>query len=59
MVAGRSNYNADKKYTGYVDGAPLTEARFNRPTSLAYDAEQEIFYIGDINNKGIRYLTTE
>ena len=59
IIAGRSNRNADGKVKGYVDGAPLHEARFDGPAGLAYDPINEIFYIGDINNKAIRYMTTE
>lgn len=59
MVAGRSNKNVDNRVWGYVDGDPLHEARFNQPSGLTYDPDQDIFYIGDIDNKGIRYMTTE
>ncbi|UVR66296.1 hypothetical protein NXW26_05595 [Bacteroides faecis] len=47
------------KIWGYVDGNPLHEARFNQPAGLAYDPDTDMFYIGDIDNKGIRYMTTE
>ena len=59
IVAGRGNYNVDGQYIGYVDGDPIKEARFNRPCGLAYDAAESTFYIGDIDNKAVRYLTTE
>lgn len=59
VVAGRSNSNVDGKFDGYVDGDPLHEARFHDPAGLTYDPMQDIFYIGDIANKGIRYMTTE
>ena len=59
IVAGRSNYTVDSKYTGYVEGDPLLEARFNGPRSITYDEEEETFYIGDEGNKCIRYLRTE
>lgn len=59
LAAGRSNENADGKIWGYVDGNPLHEARFNQPAGLAYDPDTDMFYIGDIDNKGIRYMTTE
>lgn len=59
VVAGRSNENVDNRVWGYVDGDPLHEARFNQPAGLTYDPDQDIFYIGDIENKGIRYMTTE
>ncbi len=58
-IAGRSNENADNKVWGYVDGQPLHEARFNQPAGITYDPQGDIFYIGDIDNKAIRYMTTE
>ena len=58
-VAGRSNQNSDGRVWGYVDGDPLHEARFNKPAGIAYDPENEIFYMGDIDNKAVRYMTTE
>ena len=58
-VAGRSNQNADGRVWGYVNGNPLHEARFNKPAGIAYDPENEVFYMGDIDNKAIRYMRTE
>lgn len=58
-IAGRSNENADGKTWGYIDGDPLHEARFDNPASVAYDPNEDVFYIGDINNKALRYITTE
>lgn len=59
IAVGRSNYTADHQYSGYVDGDPLKEARLHRPCGLAYDPSDEIWYIGDNNNRGIRYVATE
>lgn len=59
IMAGRSNENADGKIWGYIDGAPLTEARFNKPAAVAYDETDETWYIGDIDNKCLRYMTRE
>lgn len=59
IVAGRGNMSVDGSAIGYVDGDPLTEARFNEPSGLAYDPDTETLYIGDIWNRGIRYMTTE
>lgn len=59
IVAGRSAYTVDNKYYGYVDGDPLHEARFYNPRSITYDEDTETFYIGDYENKCIRYLRTE
>ena len=59
IIAGRSNFTADNTYNGYIDGDPLHEARFNNPQSIAYDEEEETFYIGDSGNHCVRYLRTE
>ena len=59
IIAGRSNQNADGKVEGYIDGDPLTEARFHTPAGIAYDETDETWYIGDNDNKGIRYITRE
>lgn len=59
IIAGRSNENSDGSVLGYIDGDPLTEARFSRPAAIAYDETDEMWYIGDINNKAIRYMTVE
>lgn len=59
MVAGRSNYTSDNSYIGYVDGDPLLEARFHDCAGLCYDPEGATFYIGDIENKAIRYMREE
>ncbi len=59
IVVGRSNYTADNKYWGYVDGDPLKEARLNHPAGLAYDPEDEMWYIGDNENHAIRYVAVE
>lgn len=59
IIAGRSNYTADGKYTGYIDGDPLHEARFNWPRACTYDADEETFYLVDNGNHCIRYLRTE
>jgi len=59
IVAGRSNINSDGKDYGYIDGDPLNEARFRSPAGIAYDETDETWYIGDIDNKCIRYITRE
>lgn len=59
VVAGRGNINVDGNAYGYVDGDPLHEARFNQPSGLTYDASTETFYIGDIENRAIRYMSTD
>lgn len=59
IVAGRSNYTADQKYDGYIDGDPLLEARFKNPKGLAYDELNETWYIGDNGNSALRYMRVE
>ncbi len=59
IVAGRSNYTSDNSYSGYVDGDPLTEARFRTLGGLCYDETTETFYMGDIGNGAIRYMRVE
>jgi hypothetical protein len=54
---GSSSLNADP--WGYVDGDLREEARFNQPKGLAYDAENEIFYVGDAENRRIRKIGLE
>lgn len=57
--AGRSNTTADGKHYGYVDGDLRKEARFNQPTGISYDDEVETFYVGEVENHSVRYITTE
>ena len=45
--AGRGSSSINPNPWGYVDGDARLEARFDRPTGLAYDEENNIFYIGD------------
>jgi hypothetical protein len=59
IVAGRSNYTADNRYYGYIDGDPLLEARFRNPKGLAYDELNETWYIGDNGNSALRYMRVE
>lgn len=58
-LAGRSGSTADGKIYGYVDGDPRLEARFNQPIGITYDEATETFYIGELENHAIRYITTE
>ncbi|PWG81249.1 IPT/TIG domain-containing protein [Pararcticibacter amylolyticus] len=57
--AGKGSPSSDGKKEGYIDGDLRKEARFNRPSGIAYDAEHEIFYITEINNKRIRTISVE
>ena len=57
--AGRGSASADGSHDGYIDGDPRQEARFNRPTGIAYDEEMQTFYVCEEGNHSIRYITTE
>ncbi|MDD3036882.1 IPT/TIG domain-containing protein [Bacteroides sp.] len=59
IIAGRSNYTVDNSFTGYIDGDPLHEARFNGARAITYEEGEETFYIGDTGNHCVRYLRTE
>lgn len=52
--AGRGSQGVNNNPQGYVDGDLRQEARFNYPSGLIYDGENEIFYIGDLYNYRIR-----
>lgn len=54
--AGRGNGSSDG---GYADGKLRTEARFNRPVSIAYDEKRNCFYVGDYGNSVIRKIALE
>lgn len=54
--AGRGSKGLDKNPYGYVDGDLLEEARFNQPAGIAFDPENQIFYVADKNNKRIRVI---
>lgn len=53
--AGRGNNGT----SGYANGDLRTEARFNKPTGIAYDEDKGIFYIGDSQNWVIRGIEKE
>lgn len=54
---GSSSINADP--WGYVDGDLRLEARFDRPTGIAYNEAEGAFYIGDKANRRIRKVALE
>lgn len=44
--AGRGSANLNNEAKGYVDGTLRGEARFNNPRGLAYDEQNNVFYVG-------------
>lgn len=57
--AGKGSPSSDGKKEGYIDGDPRKEARFFKPSGIAYDKAREIFYISEENNKRIRTISVE
>lgn len=57
--AGRGSMSSDSQVSGYIDGDLRKEARFNKPSGLAYDEEDGTFYIADFGNKRIRFIAVE
>jgi hypothetical protein len=57
--AGRGSSSINGNPWGYVDGDLRQEARFDRPTGIAYNAEEGAFYIGDSSNHRIRKIALE
>src|SRR5699024_7107373 len=57
--AGRGSSSIDSNPYGYIDGALRTEARFDQPRGIAYDARNKVFYVGDCENHRIRKIAME
>src|SRR5690606_29981708 len=57
--AGRGSSSLNNNPYGYVDGDLRQEARFDRPTGIAYNEEEGAFYIGDYMNHRIRKIALE
>lgn len=57
--AGRGSANLNNEARGYVDGTLRGEARFNNPRGLAYDEQNNVFYVGDMDNHIIRKIAME
>ena len=57
--AGRGSSSINPDPWGYVNGDLREEARFDRPTGLAYNEEEKAFYIGDYANHRIRKIALE
>lgn len=57
--AGRGSSSINSDPWGYVDGDLREEARFDRPSGLAYSEEEGAFYVGDQMNRRIRKIALE
>jgi DNA-binding beta-propeller fold protein YncE len=57
--AGRGSSSLNPNPYGYVDGDLRLEARFDKPTGLAYDESTKTFYVGDRENRRIRKIAVE
>lgn len=57
--AGRGSSSVNPDPWGYINGDLRSEARFDQPKALAYDAENKIFYVGDSSNRRIRKISLE
>lgn len=57
--AGRGSVGIDGNVNGWIDGDARETARFNQPTGICYDEEEEIFYVADNENKRIRTISVE
>ena len=57
--AGKGSPSSDGKKEGYIDGDLRKEARFNKPSGIAYDAERKIIYISEQVNRRIRTISVE
>lgn len=50
-----STFAGRAKSSGYTDG-PVSDGQFNKPSGIAYDSENKIFYVADRENKRIRMI---
>lgn len=57
--AGRGSSALNGEPYGNIDGALREKARFDQPAGLAYDEENEVFYVGDTMNRSIRMIAME
>lgn len=57
--AGRGSSSINNNPYGYVDGDLREEARFDRPSGIAYNEKEGAFYIGDQANRRIRKISLE
>jgi len=56
---GTTSVNSDNSFSGTDDGALRTTARFKQVTGIAYDEENEIFYIEDREGRTIRTISMD
>ena len=57
--AGRGSSSLNSNPYGYVNGDLRLEARFDRPSGIAYNEAEGAFYIGDQANRRIRKIALE
>jgi hypothetical protein len=57
--AGRGSSSLNANPYGYVNGDLREEARFDRPSGIAYNEQEGAFYIGDRENRRIRKIALE
>lgn len=57
--AGRGSIGSDGNVNGWIDGDARETARFNQPSGICYDDEEEVFYVADNQNKRIRVISVE
>jgi len=57
--AGRGSSSLNTNPYGYVNGDLRQEARFDRPSGIAYNEKEQAFYIGDRENRRIRKVALE
>lgn len=57
--AGRGSVGIDGQVWGWIDGQARETARFREPCGIAYDQDEETFYVADRENKRIRTISVE
>ncbi|PUV23022.1 hypothetical protein DCO56_19090 [Sphingobacterium athyrii] len=57
--AGRGSSSLNTNPYGYVNGDLRADARFDRPSGIAYNEKEQAFYIGDRENRRIRKIALE
>lgn len=57
--AGRGSASINANPYGYVDGDLREEARFDKPTGIAYNEKEDAFYILDFENRRLRKIALE
>lgn len=57
--AGRGSSSINPNPYGYIDGDLREEARFDRPTGIAYNEGERAFYVADDENRRLRKIALE